>query len=163
MVDCQTASCPETLNSSRVFRGTHPHIVWTSDKLQDEREYIQTFNAIPLTSQTTFAGLPTTYPINKTSRNGLANKSYALVHQICTVDGNCFKTPSGDWMERMGQLAKKDKIEITRRLRYALELPEAPTDDWFKQNASPELVKKIYGYLAESEQRALLDDFLDKI
>ncbi|WP_235335352.1 MULTISPECIES: hypothetical protein [Aphanizomenon] len=61
-VECQT--CSENINSSRVFRGTHPYIIWTSDQFQDESGYIATFSVIPLTSQTTFNGLPTTYPIN---------------------------------------------------------------------------------------------------
>ncbi|MBD2513343.1 type II toxin-antitoxin system PemK/MazF family toxin, partial [Nostoc muscorum FACHB-395] len=88
-VECQT--CTENINSSRVFRGIHPYIIWTSDQFQDESGYIATFCVIPLTSQGTFNGLPTTYPINSTSRNGLDKSSYALVHQICTVDANCFK------------------------------------------------------------------------
>jgi len=36
-VECQ--SCKENINSSRVFRGTHPYIIWTSDQFQDESGY----------------------------------------------------------------------------------------------------------------------------
>ncbi|MBW4539735.1 MAG: type II toxin-antitoxin system PemK/MazF family toxin [Myxacorys chilensis ATA2-1-KO14] len=150
-----------TINSSRVFRGTHPHIIWTSDEFQDTSDYIQTFTAIPLTSQTTFAGLPTTYPITNTARNGLSDKSYALVHQVCTVDGNCFKDASSNWLDRKGQLDKNDKIEIEKRLKYFLGFNDEPDEDWFKKNASPALVQKIYGYLSESDRSVLLNSLLD--
>ncbi len=72
-VECKT--CQDTINSSRVFRGEHPHIIWTSDEFQDQSGYITTFSAIPLTSQTTYTGLPTTLPINPTQKNGLDKKS----------------------------------------------------------------------------------------
>jgi mRNA-degrading endonuclease toxin of MazEF toxin-antitoxin module len=160
-VNCKTTSCSLTINSSRVFRGTHPHIIWTSDEFQDTSDYIQTFTAIPLTSQTTFAGLPTTYPITNTARNGLSDKSYALVHQVCTVDGNCFKDASSNWLDRKGQLDKNDKIEIEKRLKYFLGFNDEPDEDWFKKNASPALVQKIYGYLSESDRSVLLNSLLD--
>ncbi len=160
-IECQTVSCSLTINSSRVFRGTHPHIIWTSDQFQDESGYIQTFTAIPLTSQTTFSGLPTTYPITNTAKNGLSKKSYALVHQICTVDGNCLKDASGNWINRTGQLDIKDKSKITERLKFFLGFDNAPDDDWFKQNSSPELVEKIYGYLSDSEKKVLLERMIE--
>lgn len=162
-IECKTLFCTLTINSSRVFRETHPHVIWTSDEFQDESGYIQTFTAIPLTSQTTFAGLPTTYPITNTAKNGLAKKSYALVHQICTVDGNCFKDASGNWLNRQGQLEQKDRSEITKRLKFFLGFDNAPDEDWFKQNASPELVQKIYGYLSDAEKSALLESLLDDL
>jgi len=162
-LQCQTSSCSLTINSSRVLRGTHPHIIWTSDQFQDESGYIQTFTAIPLTSQTTFSGLPTTYPINNTAKNGLSTKSYALVHQICTVDGNCFKDASGSWIEREGQLDQKDRAEIARRLKFFLGFDETPSDDWFKQNASPALVQKIYGHLSEADKSTLLESLIDDL
>ncbi|WP_228016272.1 type II toxin-antitoxin system PemK/MazF family toxin [Leptolyngbya ectocarpi] len=149
------------MNSSRVFRGTHPHLVWTSDKFQDDSGYIETFTVIPLTSRTTFAGLPTTYPISNTARNGLSSKSYALIHQICTVDGHCFKEPSGDWRQRMGQVDLKGKTGISERLKFLLDLDSEPNEDWFKQNATPELIEKIYGYLPDSEKLSLLESLLD--
>ncbi|MCD8486482.1 MAG: type II toxin-antitoxin system PemK/MazF family toxin [Desertifilum sp.] len=160
-IECKTLSCTLTINSSRVFRGSHPYVIWTSDKFQDQSGYIQTFTAIPLTSQATFSGLPTTYPINNTARNGLDKKSYALVHQICTVDGNCFKDSSGNWLQREGQLDSKDKDEIAKRLKFILGFDSSPDEDWFKQNASPELVQKIYGYLSDAEKSALLESLVD--
>ena len=163
-VECQTASCSLTINSSHVFRGAHPHIIWTSEEFETETNYsVKTFITIPLTSKMTFAGLPTTYPMVNNSKNGLTDKSYALVHQICTVDGNCFKKPNGDWLERMGQLQIKDKDKIEERLKYSLGLSNEPTDDWFQQNASPELLKKIYGYIPNPFKIKALEDLIDGV
>jgi mRNA interferase MazF len=162
-INCQTASCSLTINSSRVFRGTHPHIIWTSNKFQDVSGYIQTFTVIPLTSKTTFSGLPTTYPITNTTRNGLGSRSYVLVHQICTVDGNCFKNKFGDWLNRNGQLDKNDKDEIQKRLKYFLGFDNEPDEDWFKKNATSDLVQRVFDYLPDSEKSALIESLLDDI
>ena len=161
VVTCKHLSCNLTINSSRVFRGTHPYIIWTSDQFQDENHYIQTFTVIPLTSQTTFSGLSTAYPITKTKRNGLDKTSYALVHQICTVDGNCFKDNQGNWLSRIGQLSKDDKTEIEETLAYFLNINKEPKQDWFRDNASPELVKIIFDYLSEEKKQDALDNLLD--
>jgi mRNA interferase MazF len=163
-VQCQTASCSLTINSSRVFRGAHPHVIWTSEEFQqDTNNYVQTFTAIPLTSKATFAGLPTTYPIGDTTKNGLTIKSYALIHQICTVDGNCFKDEQGNWLNRLGQLDAKGLEEITRRLKYYLGINNQPNEDWFRDNATPEIVQKIYGYLSDAEKTVLLERLLDDL
>ncbi|MFM6008439.1 MAG: type II toxin-antitoxin system PemK/MazF family toxin [Sphaerospermopsis kisseleviana] len=148
-VECQT--CKDKINSSRVFRGEHLHIIWTSDEFQDKSGYIATFSAIPLTSQRTYDGLPTTYPINPTSKNGLDKTSYALVHQLCTVDANCFKDSSGNWLQRIGQLDRDDKDVIDERLKLFLGLTENPSDDWFIKNASIELLKKVYDFLPNQD------------
>jgi mRNA interferase MazF len=162
-VDCQTRSCNYKINSSRVFRGTHPHIIWTSDEFQDESNFIQTYTTIPLTSKNTFSGLPTTYPITNTTKNGLDKKSYALVHQVSTVDGHCFKDASGNWLDRMGQLDPTDKEEIERRLKYFFGFDNSPDEDWFKQNASLKLVQKIFSYLPNSEKDKSLETLLEDL
>lgn len=90
-------------------------------------------------------------------------KSYALVHQICTVDSRCFKDSSDDWLQRGGQLDLKDKDEITKRLKFFLGFDSSPDEDWFKQNASPELVQKIYGFLSDAEKNSLLESLLDDL
>ena len=148
-VECKT--CKDTINSSRVLRGEHPHIIWTSDEFQDKSGYIATFSAIPLTSQTTYTGLITTYPINPTQKNGLDKKSYALVHQPCTVDANCFKDLAGNWLERKGQLEKADKDAIDERLKFYLGLTDNPSGDWWAKNASIELLKKVYYFLPNKD------------
>jgi mRNA-degrading endonuclease toxin of MazEF toxin-antitoxin module len=150
-VECKT--CKMIMNSSRVLRGEHPYIIWTSDQFQDESEYIATFSVVPLTSQTTFQGLPTTHPVNPTTKNGLDKKSYALVNQISTVDANCFKDSSGNWLQRIGQLDKSDKDAIEERLKYYLDISENPSDDWFVKNASIELLKKVYDYLPDEQTK----------
>jgi mRNA interferase MazF len=160
-LECQT--CSDNINSSRVFRGTHPYIIWTSDQFQDESGYIATFSVIPLTSQSTFNGLPTTYPVNSTTKNGLDKNSYVLVHQICTVDANCFKDASGNWLNRIGQLDKADKIAIEERLKYFLNIQVNPNEDWFAQNASPELVKKVFGYLDEDNKNLTLEELINSL
>ena len=163
-VECKHSGCNQKINSSRVFRGEHPYIIWSSDEFQDDTNHIRTFTVIPLTSKTTFAGLPTTYPITKTITNGLtANTSYALIHQICTIDGNCFKDGTGNWLIRMGQLSANDKEEINQTLAYYLAFDPNPSDDWFRKNASPQLVQKIYGYLSSAEKESLLETLLDKL
>ena len=61
-------------------------------------------------------------------REGLDKTSYALVHQICAVDGNCFKDAQGDW---------------------------------FRENASPELLKKVFDFLPEGDRETAVNDLLD--
>ncbi|NET72635.1 MAG: type II toxin-antitoxin system PemK/MazF family toxin [Sphaerospermopsis sp. SIO1G2] len=160
-VECQT--CQEKINSSRVLRGTHPYIIWTSDQFQDESGYIATFSVIPLTSQTTFNGLPTTYPINPTSRNGFDKNSYVLVHQIYTVDANCFKDSSGNWLKRIGQLDKADKKAIEERLKYFLNIQDNPSEDWFARNASPDIVEKVFDCLSEEDKSSVIEDLINKL
>ncbi len=162
-VICKTDFCDLTINSSRVLRGFHPYIVWENNEFKENTNYLQTFTVIPLTSQDTFAGLPTTYPITTNQKNGLSNKSYALVNQICTVDGNCFKDNLGNWLERLGQLDKYDQEEIKKRLRYYLNLNNEPDDDWFKKNASPELLKKVFEQIPDKNKEEALNNLLDNL
>lgn len=163
IVDCKTRSCNFKVNSSRVFRGVHPYIVWTGDTFQAETDYIQTFTCIPLTSKKTFAGLPTVYPLVNTAQNGLEKKSYVLTHQICTIDGNCFKDRDDSWSKRLGQLAKKDKIEVETRLKYFFSLSSEPDTDWFRSNATPALVKQVFDYLDDSEKADVLESLFGEI
>lgn len=162
-IQCQNADCMQKMNSSRVFRGEHPYIIWTSDQFRDNVNYIETFTTIPLTSSSRERdkGLPTAYPINPTSRNGLDQKSFALVHQICTVDASCFKDKQGDWLNRIGQIDKADKEAVGERLKYLLDIPQNPSDDWFRKNASPELFKKVYNYLPEDKKESALEELID--
>lgn len=162
-VECQTQNCSENINSSRILRGVHPYIIWTSDQFQDETGYIATFSVIPLTSQGTFNGLPTTYPVNSTKRNCLNKNSHALVHQICTVDANCFKDSSANWLNRIGQLDKPDKDAIEERLKYFFKIQENPSNDWFAQNASPELLKKVFDYLPRQTKNLAVEELINKL
>jgi mRNA interferase MazF len=162
---CKTNFCMQIINSSRVFRGEHPYIIWTCDKFQDDSNYIDTFTLIPLTSskQERDKGLPTAYPINATVRNGLDKQSFALVHQICTVDANCFKDAKGDWLNRIGQIDKPDKEAIEERLKYFLNIQENPSDDWFVKNASPELLKKVFDNLSEDSKKSAIEALIDHL
>lgn len=162
-VKCQHQSCQLKINSSRVFRGSHLHIIWTSNQFQDDYNYIDTFTVIPLTSSSRERdkGLPTAFPVKATSRNGLDQDSFALVHQIVTVDGNSFKDPKGDWLSRIGQIDKSDKEAIEERLKFFLGINEIPSEDWFAQNATPELLKKVYFYLSEDDRSRILEELID--
>ncbi|MGB7439474.1 MAG: type II toxin-antitoxin system PemK/MazF family toxin [Coleofasciculaceae cyanobacterium] len=161
--ECKHASCKLTINSSRVFRGEHPHIIWTSDQFQDDFNYIQTFTVIPLTCQETYKGLPTVYPINSTSRNGLDRNYFALVHQLFTVDANCFQDSAGNWSNRIGQLDKGDKEAIEKRLQYFLNLQDDPGEDWFVNNAFPGILKKVFEYISEDGKETALERLLDDL
>jgi mRNA interferase MazF len=162
-IECKTVNCSLEINSSRVLRGEHPYIIWTGDRFQDESQYLQTFTVIPLTSQETYKGLPTVYPINSTSRNNLAKNSLALVHQICTVDANCFKDSQGNWFDRIGQLDKADKEAIEERLKYFLNLEDNPSDDWLMKNASVELLQKVFGYLPDETKSSAIETLINDI
>lgn len=162
-VECKNTSCTLKINSSRVFRGEHPHVIWTSDKLQDESNYVQTFTVIPLTSKETYKGLSTVYPINATAKNGLSQNSYALVHQICTVDANSFKDALGSWHTRIGQLDTADKSAIEQRLKYFLDIQENPSEDWFAQNSSLDILKKVFYYLPENEKKLGVEQLMDDL
>ncbi|MDF5718184.1 MAG: type II toxin-antitoxin system PemK/MazF family toxin [Rhizonema sp. NSF051] len=162
---CKTTSCTQIINSSRVFRGEHPYIIWTFDKFQDDLNYMETFTVIPLTSSTRERdkGLPTAYPINATVRNGLDKQSFAWVHQICTVDANCFKDIKGDWLNRVGQIDKPDKEAVEERLKYFLNIQENPSDDWFVKNASPELLLKVFDNLPEESKQSVIEELIDNL
>ncbi len=164
-ISCKTTSCTQIINSSRVFRGEHACIIWTFDKFQDDLKYIETFTVIPLTSSTRERdkGLPTAYPINATAKNGLDKQSFALVHQICTVDTNCFKDAKGDWLNRIGQIDKSDKEAVEERLKYFLNIQENPSEDWFANNASPELLRKVFDYLPENLKKSALEELIDDL
>ncbi len=164
-ISCKTTSCTQKINSSRVFRGEHPYIIWTSNKFTDNFNYIDTFTVIPLTSSTRERdkGLPTAYPINPTSRNGLDKQSFALAHQICTVDTSCFKNGKGDWLTRIGQIDKADKNAVEERLKYFLNIQQNPSDDWFVKNASPEVLKKVFDNLPEENKQSALEELINNL
>jgi mRNA interferase MazF len=68
-----------------------------------------------------------------------------------------------NWLDRMGQLDATDKKEIERRLKYFFGVAHSPDEDWFKQNASPELVQKIFGYLPNTEKNKVLETLLEDL
>lgn len=162
-IDCKISGCGSQINSSHVTRGKHPYIVWTSNQYMDGINRIPTLVAVPLSSQTTFAGLPDVYPINKTAQNSLTFKSYALVHQVRVIDARCFKDHKGDWVQRIGQLSTQDRSGIEERLKYLLGISSKPSEDWFRQNTTPELIQRIYGHLTAEEKNALLENLISTL
>ncbi|WP_265234207.1 type II toxin-antitoxin system PemK/MazF family toxin [Lyngbya sp. CCAP 1446/10] len=149
-IECKTVHCTMIINSSRFLRGEHHYLFWEIDQFQDDAECLQTFTVIPLTFQETCKGLPTAYPINSTSKNGLDKNSLALVHQICSIDANSFKDSQGNWFERVGQVDKGDKESIEERLRYFLNFGDNSSDDWLMNNVSVEVLEKVFDYLPKN-------------
>ena len=139
------------------MRGKHPHIIWS------EYSYgkFHTYHVIPLTSKDTFRGLPSVYPIKKNGRNGLDKNSLALVHQLTMIDSECLRYGNGQWMQRMGVISADDRKAIELRLKFSLQLSETPSDDWFTENASPELLKQIFSNLNKEQQENIVTDLLD--
>ena len=163
LVECQESSCSLTVNPSRVLRGEHPYVVWSRNEFQDTYgKRVGVATVIPLSSSGLLRGLPTVYPIKPTTKNGLTKLSYALVHQITTIDLNSFKKASGGWKTRLGQLDKSDKGEIEHRLRYYLNLLESE-EDWLAKNARPELLLKVYARLSDEQKESVLDSLLDSM
>jgi mRNA interferase MazF len=162
-VECKHPQCKNKVNSSRIFRGEHPYVIWSNDGFHDDSGYIKTFNAIPLTSQETFKGLPTSYPINPTSQNGLTKKGYLLIHQMCCIEANCFKKLGETiWMDRIGQLNQPDKNEIEKRIIYFLGL-ENSIEDWFINNADSSILEKIFDKQPQDKKEAIVNNLLNKI
>ena len=159
-VNCSHLHCSLTINSSRIMRGEHPHIVWSKF---DESLLTSLYYVIPLTSQNTFDGLSTTYPINPNQENGLDKGSRALIHQFITVDAACFKDRNGDWIERIGKITRTQKKDIKEILGNLLNLLSDPNDDWFMRNTSPELIEKIFNYIEPSEKEKLIERLIYKI
>lgn len=158
-LNCSEESCVLKINSSRVIRGLHPHIVW-SEFIVDKLHF---YLVIPLTSKDTFRGLPTSYPIKANLQNGLNHTSITLVHQLTTVDAECFKEPNGTWMKRLGVISADEKKDIEARLMLALNLPNSPSEDWFTQNASTELLEKIFMLMDTSQREGAISRLLNKL
>lgn len=158
-LNCFSSLCTKKINSSRVMRGTHLHIVWS------EYNYgkFHLYHAIPLTSKDTFRGLPTAYPIKANPRNGLSCNSLALVHQLTPIDLECFKGADSDWMKRTGVINADERSDIEERLRLALNLQNYPSEEWFTQNASLELLEKVFMLIAPSQQEDGISRLMDKL
>lgn len=158
-LNCSHPSCNQKMNSSKVMRGNHPYIVWS------ELTYgkLHLYHAIPLTSKDTFRGLPTSYPIKVNPRNGLACSSLALVHQLTVIDANCFQDNNGNWIKRLGIINADEKKDLEERLRLALNLSESPSEDWFTQNASPDLLERVFMQLDPRQREEAISQLIDKL
>jgi mRNA interferase MazF len=157
-VSCLEVNCSESINSSRVERGVHPHIFWSISN----QDIFPIAYAIPLTSKDTFAGLPTTYPVPATKSTGLKNLSYALVNQFVTIDIECFKNTNGDWHERLGGLPKDDINALAEIIKFCFDLAENPIDDWFVKNTDPKIITDlILSKFDQSQQEQIIDGLLD--
>jgi mRNA interferase MazF len=157
---CAEPSCAERVQTTKIMAGTHPHLIWRS------LEYGNNFHlyyAIPLTSQTTFNGLPTAIPIRRDSGNGLDKDSFALIHQVTPVNSECFRDSQGQWIERMGRLGKKSMDRLEEQLKKFWLISMSMDEDWFRQNASLAMCQTIFGNLSPADQEAFIQWGLDKI
>ncbi len=157
---CAEPSCTERIQTTKIMAGSHPHLIWTSLEYGND---FHLYYAIPLTSQTTFAGLPTAIPIRKDSGNGLDKDSFALIHQITPIDSECFRDSQGEWSERKGRLGKKSMDRLEEQLKRFLMISMGMNEDWFKQNASVELCQIVFGNLSLADQKIFIEWGLDKI
>ena len=163
MVECKEPSCTLSVNPSRVLRGEHPYVVWSHNEFQDAySKRVGVITVIPLSSSEGHKGLPTVYPIKPTTKNGLTKLSYALVHQVTTVDLNSLREVSGAWKARLGQLDSTDKGQIEKRLLYYLNLFESE-EDWLARNATKELLVKVYARLSDEQKESVLEQLLESI
>lgn len=158
---CQTPNCDNAnINVSHVQRRKRPYLVWTANKAIDRHHAV--IHVIPLTSSSDaehVKGLPSTYPIRPSSKNGLTVKSFALVHQLTAVDARCLQKPKPngngfDWMERIGNIDRNDRSQIAERIRE-LFLPEE--DDWFVPLMRPEHIMAAVQRFSPDEADALLE------
>ncbi|QOV21201.1 hypothetical protein [Anabaenopsis elenkinii] len=70
---------------------------------------------------------------------------------------------SENWLNRIGQLDKADKEAIEERLKYFLNIQDNPSEDWFAQNASPEIVKKVFDYLSEEDKSSVIEELINNL
>ncbi|MHC5917929.1 MAG: type II toxin-antitoxin system PemK/MazF family toxin, partial [Nostoc sp.] len=66
-------------------------------------------------------------------------------------------------LDRIGQLDKPDKDAVEERLKYFLNIQENPSEDWFAQNASPELLKKVFDYLPENTKNLVIEELINNL
>ncbi len=66
-------------------------------------------------------------------------------------------------MKRLGTINTGERKDIEDRLKLALELPNHPSEDWFIQNASPELIEKIFILIDPSQRESVISRLLDQL
>jgi len=164
--DCVRADCTQKVNLSHVQRGPRPYVVWSHSDLLDGQKMYNTITAIPLTSKSTYNGLPTTYPINKSTKNGLTERSHAIITQITAIDHRAFKEQENSkdvWRHRVGQLDKDDKEAIAARIAYLFGVDETPSPDWFKQHASIDLIEQVFDNLPADQRSVAIERLIEKL
>ena len=85
------------------------------------------------------------------------------MHDIFTVDANCFKDAKGDWLTRIGQIDKGDKQAIEERLKYFLDIQANSGDDWFVKNVSPDILNQVFDNLSADNQYSALEELIDDV
>lgn len=155
-VACRHPGCNHRINSSHITRGTHPYVYWACE------EQTGVVSVIPLTSQNTFVGIPSTSVIKSNERNGLSKDSLALIFQLTTINISCLKDTNGGWLKRMGGLTKKEKEAIQERLLYWIR-PEDAGSDWFLSSASATDLERASLRLTPDERERLVNVLIDSL
>ena len=164
-IDTNGVSFKDKKGDGEIFHldeGGFSYLVWKNNKSQKQKNTLPTLTVIPLTSKTTWVGLPIIYPITATKKNLLSHNLYALIHQISIIDGKYFQNLSGNWLPRIGQLDKNDKERIEERLSYYLSSHRNSHQDWFKNNTSRKLLAKVYEHLQGKQKEEVFNTLLDE-
>ncbi|MBO3461139.1 hypothetical protein G7B40_017415 [Aetokthonos hydrillicola Thurmond2011] len=66
-------------------------------------------------------------------------------------------------LDKVAQLDKSDKDAIEERLKYFFNFQENPSDNWFAQNASPELLKKVFNYIPENTKPSAIKELINNL
>jgi mRNA interferase MazF len=159
-ISCAEPGCDWSIQKTKIMAGFHPYIIWT------DLEYGNNFHlyyAIPLTSKSTFEGLPTAIPIVRDIGNGLDKNSFALIHQITPINSECFRDIQGQWLERKGRLSTKQMKRLEEQLQRFWMISMSMDEDWFKKNASLELTQAIFTNLSVADREAFIEWGLGKI
>ncbi len=160
IISCAEPSCTQKIQKTKIMAGIHPYIIWT------ELEYGNNFHlyyAIPLTSKTTFDGLPTAIPLVRDTGNGLDKDSFALIHQVTPINSECFRDIQGQWLERKGRLSPKQMKRLEEQLKKFWIFSMSMDEDWFKQNASLELCQAIFANLSMTDREIFIEWGLENI
>jgi mRNA interferase MazF len=157
---CVEPNCTQTIQTTKIMAGRHPYIIWTDLEYGDN---FHLYYAIPLTSKTTFDGLPTAIPIIRDTGNGLDKDSFALIHQITPINSECFRDIQGQWLERKGRLNTKQMKRLEEQLKRFWMISITMDEEWFKKNASLELCQAIFANLSVADRESFIEWGLNKI
>lgn len=66
-------------------------------------------------------------------------------------------------MKRLGVISTAERKDIEERVRFALNLPSDPNEDWFTRNASPELLEKVFMQIELNQREGAISRLIDKL
>ena len=66
-------------------------------------------------------------------------------------------------MNRLGMINADERNDLEERLRLALNLPSHPSEEWFTQNAYPELLEKVFMQIEPIQRQGAISRLIDKL